>query len=176
MKLTINILLLLFVLTSYSQCGHNAVLFGSESMSWSKTDQVFVLVRHAEKQKGADPELTEAGEERAKLLAKSLNSFDLKKIYSTDYNRTRATVAPLLAQKEMSLDIYNPSELEAFADELKKNAAGMYVISGHSNTTPDLSNLICQCTDFSDIDESDYTNVYIVVKHGASSSTYQLHY
>ena len=49
------------------------------------------MVRHAEKEKGDDPALTDNGKKRAERLAKLLKNENVVKVYSTETRRTRRT-------------------------------------------------------------------------------------
>ena len=91
-------------------------------------EHTIYLVRHAEKQAGA---------ERAALLAETLRDAGIVRIYSTDYARTRETAAPLAKAVSAAVTLYNPSDLSAFASQLK-NESGIVLVVGHSNTTPAL--------------------------------------
>jgi len=75
------------------------VIFGCTSTKVTTVDSAIstttiYLVRHAEKQKGSDPMLTEAGEERALKLLSILKDQGVDAVYSTPYNRTKSTAAP----------------------------------------------------------------------------------
>src|SRR5512138_1440345 len=56
----------------------------------------FVVVRHGEKASDTDrdPDLSAAGLERAQALARHLDGAGLVAVYTSDYRRTRQTVAP----------------------------------------------------------------------------------
>ena len=114
------------------------------------------LVRHAEKQPGGtrDPALTEAGMQRATQLAAWLKDKDITDIRSSDYKRTRDTAEPLATMLDIEPSIYDPSNLPALATQLKSTQHNAYVV-GHSNTTPGLARLLCNC-EIADMDESEY--------------------
>ena len=96
------------------------------------------LVRHAEKQSGDDPALTEAGQARAERLAEILSDKGLTHIHSTPYQRTLQTAAPIATQTGIEVQLYDASDLAAFADELRA-MPGTHLVVGHSNTTPPLA-------------------------------------
>ena len=121
------------------------------------------LVRHAEKQEGDDPALTEAGRARAQSLADMLEAVQVDAIFSTDYQRTQQTAAPLAAQKALDVQSYDPRKLPEFAEQLRSNYAGKtVVVVGHSNSTPTLTGLIDGTAAHAKFDESDYGNIMLV--------------
>lgn len=120
------------------------------------------LLRHAEKMPNGskDPGLTEAGQNRALWIYKRLISEDITIIYSTNYQRTLATVQPLAMQLGISITLYNPSELASFAT-LLKSKSGNAVVVGHSNTTPSL-NLLLGGKDYGAMDDTEYNRLYLL--------------
>lgn len=100
------------------------------------------LVRHAEKQmESKNPALTLCGKERAKQLATILSTANIKSIYSTSYQRTLSTAAPLSNQQNIAIKNYNPKQLEQFSLHLKQRKENALIV-GHSNTTPQLTQLL----------------------------------
>jgi len=100
------------------------------------------LVRHAEKLTDSkNPSLTACGKERAEQLASLLDKAGISAIYSTSYQRTMQTAAPLAKQQEMAIKNYNPRHLEQLSLQLKQKKESAIVV-GHSNTTPMLTELL----------------------------------
>lgn len=96
------------------------------------------LVRHAEKRLDSqDPDLTEAGQQRAQALARTLRSVRLDGIYSTDTHRTRQTAEPLAEARSLDVELYDKDDLSHLVMKLR-GTPGRYLVVGHSNTTPDL--------------------------------------
>lgn len=123
----------------------------------------FILVRHAEKQMGDKPELTDDGKTRADRLAFMLERVDLDAVYSTRTKRTRGTAGPTAAAHDLSVIDYDPQQLQAFAHDLKRLYKGKTVlVVGHSNTTPALANYLASTDRFPRFSELDYTNYYVV--------------
>jgi len=121
------------------------------------------LVRHAEKASGTDPILTKEGDSRAYKLASMLLPVSLDYIFSTDYNRTKQTALPIADAKQMSINIYDPSDLNGFSKDIKANFNQKNIlIVGHSNTTPTLTNLLMEQEIYPAYDESEYDNLIIV--------------
>jgi len=130
----------------------------------TRVDDSFTLylVRHAEKQtvEDKDPGLTAAGIFRSEQLATWLQDKDIRKIWSSDYQRTRNTAGALVSRLGLELTLYDPRDLPVLADELLENRANALIV-GHSNTTPELTRLLCQC-DISEMDESEYDQLFVV--------------
>jgi phosphohistidine phosphatase SixA len=104
-----------------------------------QNDVVVYLVRHAERAEDGtnDPPLSDAGSERAELLANMLKDAGVTHIHSTDFKRTLATGRPLSEASGIEMASYDPRDLPGFANHLKASP-GRHLILGHSNTTPDL--------------------------------------
>jgi len=124
------------------------------------------LVRHAEKTKDKkDPALTKAGSQRAKDLVAALKDVPLTKIYSSDYKRTRNTAAPISAITGLDVVIYNPRDLRGFSKNLLMETGHILVV-GHSNTTPQLSELLGGEAGTPIIEATEYDRLYILKRHG----------
>jgi len=107
----------------------------------SVNSQTIYLVRHAEKQKGDDPELTEEGIIRAGVLRDLLLDKDIRHIHSSDYRRTWATAAPLAEALDLEVQIYNARDLPGIGKAVRE-LKGNQLVVGHSNTTPELATII----------------------------------
>jgi len=140
-----------------------AFLFGSLP-AWAD-DAVYYLFRHAEKTREAeDPGLTPEGQARAENLAAYFMDKGVTRIFSSDTRRTRDTVGPLAEILGLEIELYDPRNLEEFAERLK-TMDGVIVISGHSNTTPELTALLSgQATEA--MPESEYDRLYVVIRSG----------
>ncbi len=124
-----------------------------------------ILVRHAEKIEGdnPDPDLTEKGTERSRQLSEFLKEVKLDAIYSTDLIRTRATVDPISSERNIRVRIYEPSALEAFGQLIATRHRGQTIlISGHSNTTPALINVLTGENTYQNLSDSEYDWVFIL--------------
>ncbi|MCF2909558.1 histidine phosphatase family protein [Pseudoalteromonas sp. DL2-H2.2] len=118
-----------------------------------------VLIRHAEKMAGKDPELTPQGQQRAQRLATLLAPLSPGRLFSTDYNRTKQTLAPLSSKTSVPVQLYDPRALADFAMQLK-TYSGTIVVAGHSNTTPELVKLLSGHS--VSIREDEFDKVFIV--------------
>lgn len=122
-----------------------------------------ILVRHAEKDFGDDPNLTPVGHARAQRLAKTLKNVRLDAIYSTDTRRTLQTADPVASQKQIKVKLYEMHNLEPLAEEImEKHTGETILVVGHSNTTPALASLLDKQTDYPRFSELDYENLWIL--------------
>jgi 2,3-bisphosphoglycerate-dependent phosphoglycerate mutase len=128
----------------------------------SKDNYTLYLVRHAEKQADGsrDPELTEAGTQRSENLARWFEDKDIRDIWSSDYKRTRDTAKPTLSKLGLKLKIYDAHDLSALSETLLSNQNNALIV-GHSNTTPELARLLCNC-EIEDMDESEYDRLIVI--------------
>lgn len=138
---------------------------------------VLYLVRHAEKADDdpRDPSLSEAGVDRANRLTQMLRDVALDGVLSTDYRRTRLTAAPVAERAGLTVEVYDPRSLAAFAKELATRS-GHYLVVGHSNTTPELVRALGG--DAGDpIVEDEYDRLYVVfLRPGETPTTVLLRF
>lgn len=130
---------------------------------------VIYLVRHAEKAPGPDPDLTNAGVERAdllaELLAELLGDTDIAAVYATDYKRTRQTALPTARAFRVPILYYDPGDLQAFADQLK-GETGRLLVVGHSNTTPQLVAALGGDPGTPIVEATEYDRLYVLTRNG----------
>ncbi|MCB0517592.1 MAG: histidine phosphatase family protein [Lewinellaceae bacterium] len=128
------------------------------------TATTFILIRHAETTgTGTNPNLSAEGLARAEELIRILKNVELKAVYSTNYNRTLQTAQLTGGDHGLIVDQYIPSALNSFADDVLLNHHGSNVlVVGHSNTTPDLLNVLTGLNSYTDIPEMEYDNLYLV--------------
>lgn len=128
-----------------------------------------ILLRHAEKETSemADPVLSAAGRERAERLVRKIGKFRPGAFYSTDFKRTRDTIAPLAAKRKKLVKIYDARKPQELIDEIMKSSTKRFVVSGHSNTIPGLANLIAKKELFKNLDDAEYTVIWLIrLKNG----------
>lgn len=125
----------------------------------------FICVRHAEKQLNIkNPDLTPEGVKRAADLADILEGVSLDAIYSTDYKRTLSTARPTSINHKLKIQSYHPGDLKQFvADQLEVNHKKTVLVVGHSNTTPEVVNILTGDKKHEMISEKIYDNLYVVV-------------
>lgn len=125
----------------------------------------FYFIRHAEKDRSdtqdKNPHLTEIGHKRAQQWNEIFKHINFDAIYSTDFYRTRETVMPLVKKNSLELSIYDPNTLNMTS--LKKDHYGKNIlVVGHSNTTPALVNKLIGKLVYSDIEDNNNGNLYVV--------------
>lgn len=132
------------------------------------TPVTIILTRHAEKKTDKDPELTNEGKKRAETLTKLKNVFNITHIYSSDTKRTIATVKPLAKDLDLKVDTsFEPKDYAGMvADITSKYAGQTVVVAGHSNTIPGFVNFLMGDTKQTEINEKDYTNLFIIQYDG----------
>ncbi len=133
---------------------------------------VVYLVRHAEKADDgtSDPPLTAPGEARAEGLADLLSEAGIDAIFTTPYVRTRETARPLAGRLGLGLLEYDPEDLSGFADALRRRG-GRSLVSGHSNTTPELVRLLGGDAGPPIVEATEYDRLYVLVGDPAGSVT-----
>lgn len=150
------------------------LIFVAQELSAQDSLTTVILLRHAEKAADGsqDPELSSEGKARAERLASVLGRTDIHKIYSTNYKRTRNTVTPLSIKKNVSVETYNPSDMNAIKQMIESNAGKTIVIVGHSNTIPALANFLIGEKRFADFKDTEYDNLLIVsfIRPGADTN------
>lgn len=151
-----------------SACASTPSSIGTKDTSFTTV----YLVRHAEKLSGKDPSLTEAGHQRADALATALSDANLEYIHSSDYARTRETAAPIAALTGLPVAIYDAGNLEAIGAEILLTQ-GTHLVVGHSNTTPQLVDILGGDGGAPINEAAEYDRLYIVTidNEGRSSST-----
>lgn len=142
-------------------------------------DKLVILVRHAEKADATspDPDLSAAGKERAQRLLKAIGKYRPGAFYSTDFKRTRDTVTPLAAKRGKQVQLYDARKPQDLFDMILKSGTKRHVVSGHSNTIPGLVNLITKKDIFKNLDDSEYTVIWLIrIKDGKVTKVELLDY
>ncbi len=149
-----------------------AVGLGGASIAVAHEPLVIFLVRHAEKSDASsDPELSAAGRMRAAGLAGLLRDSSIQHVHSSDFIRTRDTAAPVASALGVEVDLYDPRNLPALVEQLRQ-AGGRHLVVGHSNTTPEVVELLGG-EPGTEIDEpGEYDRLYVVTigLHGEANT------
>lgn len=140
------------------------------------SSQTIYVVRHAEKEAvaadadrmlRADPPLSAAGMARAQSLLEKIGADSISEVWSTPYQRTRATVQAVAEKWNRVVQSYSPraDSTAALIHRLAQLETGTVLIAGHSNTVDDLVNgFTGEKTIPGDLDESRYGDLFILRK------------
>lgn len=126
-------------------------------------DTVVIAVRHAEKaDESQDAALSPEGQKRAELLARMLRDAGVTAIYSTPFQRTRNTAAPLAKQLGIAVTEDNAEPAALAKRILKENRGKTVLVVGHSNTVPQLLTALGIAT-APNIESKEFDNLFVVV-------------
>ena len=125
----------------------------------------FYLIRHAEKVRinktDKDPALNEKGMIRALNWRDFFIDKDISKIYSTNYKRTLETIKPIEVAMGLTAILYSPSSID-YKSFISSNKGEIVLVVGHSNTIPDFVNELINDKVYTQIDDLNNSNLYIV--------------
>lgn len=131
------------------------------------------LIRHAEKAADgtADPELSDAGMERAQKWGKYFDDKNISTYCTTVYKRAKMTALEISStfakmpepgtERNFKMKTYDPMTF-SLKDLSEKLKGENIVIIGHSNTIPTLVNNFIGERKYPDIQESEFGNLYII--------------
>ncbi|HMO79786.1 MAG TPA: phosphoglycerate mutase family protein [Pyrinomonadaceae bacterium] len=142
-------------------------------------DKLIILVRHAEKadDESNDPGLSEAGKQRSERLARVVGRYRPGGFYSTNFIRTRETLAPFARKRQKEVKLYNPREPQKLIEEIMQSRTKRFIVAGHSNSIPGLANLLTKKELFKNLDDSEYTVIWLIrIKNGKVSEVRLLDY
>ena len=167
-----TIVLLIAVLTLVVSCKES----GKINVAEKENTSVYYFIRHAEKDRSdptnKNPSLTIQGLERANKWAIFFKDKNIAAVYSTNYIRTQQTALPIA--KEQNIEIINYTTKELISEKFIANNKGKnIVIVGHSNTTPELVNILLGEKKYEDISDSENNNLFVVTlkKNTATAET-----
>lgn len=136
----------LFLIAAVLALGASLSAVGADEAVPLPSTTVF-LVRHAEalypppEDAPRNPPLNRIGRERADRLADLLHDAGITAIVSTDLHRTLQTAGPLAERLGLEIELYDHRALAALAERLVATG-GRILVSGHSNTTPEMVRLL----------------------------------
>ncbi len=153
-------LVFLLLLTAFC-CESNQ----SKNNETFKENTTYYFIRHAEKDRtdktNKDPKLIEKGIERARKWQETFKNISFNAVYSTNYLRTKETAQPTATKNNIDLTFYNPKAINY--EHFKKQTKGKTVlVVGHSNTTPAFVNAIIGKKKYTEINDRNNANLYIV--------------
>lgn len=148
------------------------------SAPFNERSALIILVRHAEKaDDSSDTELSEAGRQRAQRLVKAIGKYRPGAFYSTNYKRTRDTIGPLAAKRNKEVQTYDPRRPGELLNNIANSKTKRFVVAGHSNTIPKLVNLITKKELFKDLEESEFSVIWLIrIKNGKVTKVELLDY
>ena len=135
-------------------------------LSFPKT--VFVL-RHAEKaaEPKADPVLSEEGVARAERLAKLLAKSGVSHLYSSEFQRTQQTLAPLSLATGVKVSIGKAADRGALVSAVETLPRGSVIaLAGHSNTVPQLVNALTGGQAEFALTQAEYDRLFVITPWG----------
>ncbi|PKG66927.1 MULTISPECIES: SixA phosphatase family protein [Pseudoalteromonas] len=138
------------------------------SLAFAAPDEIY-LFRHSEKLTGKNPALSEEGKARANNLVTLFKEHQSIHIFSSNYKRTLQTASPLQAYFNTDINVYNAGELSDLKNELLK-LKGVVVVIGHSNTTPQLAELLSN-EKVPAMSETQFTQYFILNKKPSSNGS-----
>ncbi|WP_224482964.1 SixA phosphatase family protein [Robertkochia aurantiaca] len=151
---------------------------GNEQNKFTPEKTTFFLVRHAEKDRSdpeeKDPALTDKGIKRAVKWSEILRDVKIDAVYATDYERTKSTAKPTADDQGVPVTIYDPDSL-VFFDDFAAKKPGNYLVVGHSNTIPVLANHLTGTRKYSQIDDRNNGNLYIITIDKSGTQDLLLH-
>jgi 2,3-bisphosphoglycerate-dependent phosphoglycerate mutase len=139
-------------------------------LCWSAAAQnkTIVLVRHAEKagetamDKTGDPDLSPGGQERAKRLVELVKKYKPHEIYATAYKRVQQTVQPVAEYRHKQIQIYDPAKQAELVNHLLNSKTEHFLIAGHSNTIPQLANLLAKKDLFKQMSDNEFGIIWVI--------------
>ncbi len=150
-------LLIFCILTAFQNA-----LFAQQETGVTK----IYIVRHAEKQSGNNPLLTEGGNKRAGDLMRTLQNEGLQKIYVSQYRRTQNTGDSLRIQLKIDTVHY---EADTLCDKLINaimehgDFGKTILIIAHSNTIPQIiRKLGVKDYPYGDIPNNEFDNLFMI--------------
>ncbi|CAM3424417.1 SixA phosphatase family protein [Aequorivita lipolytica] len=171
-----HLIILLTLLPFFTFCGQqkekeeNQVTETESETTTANYSATYYLIRHAEKvrtdPKDQDPGLSIDGMMRAKRWASYFEPIKIDEIYITRYMRTKQTISLIAQQKQVSPKRYDPNTVYS-EDFLKQTNGKTVLISGHSNTTPQLVNKLIGEEKFKEMDDSDNATLFKVTINGS---------
>jgi 2,3-bisphosphoglycerate-dependent phosphoglycerate mutase len=139
----------------------------------------FILIRHAEKASNdKDAELSQVGVERANRLAELLKNTKITAVYSTKFKRTQNTIGPVAKAHGLTVKDYETMTAEALQKIAAEIPGGTILIAGHSNTIPQIANMLIGKSEFPNFPDSEYGTILVVsvLEVGKVASVLRLSY
>lgn len=151
----------------------------------SAADQVIFIVRHAEKaatetsqqmdankhaMMADNPPLSAAGHARAKKLAEALRSAGIHTIYTTEYQRTRQTAAPLADALRLKPIMVAARDTDTLLQRLRQ-AKGNILVVTHGDLIPTILKGLGVKDDVK-IGDNEWDSLYVVIRPESGEPTF----
>jgi phosphohistidine phosphatase SixA len=118
------------------------------------------IVRHGEKgTESKDPDLTAAGQQRARNISVILQQAGITHVFSTATARTRQTAQATAEQNHVAVEAYDPRNPQGLVEKVHA-LDGAVLVVGHSNTVPDLVRAFGGAEAGKEIPDSEYNRLY----------------
>ena len=139
----------------------------------------YFFIRHAEKEvndpKDQNPQLTQAGYDRAAKWAEVFQNVEFDLIFSSNYNRTLNTAKAIADSQQKDVEIYDPRQLNDPAFQ-KLTKGKTVLVVGHSNTNPAFVNSLLGEKKYQDVDEKEYGSLFIITVSPSGEKTSEVLY
>lgn len=142
-----------------------------------------VLVRHAERPPGSDPDLLPEGRQRAGDLARALERAHVSAIFHTQFKRTRQTAESLAARAGVTMTeipVGSGGQEAAHAADVARrmsNFGGRTVVYvGHNSTVPAVIAALGISPAPGTIPDTVYNRFFIVTKRKGSTGLVEVRY
>lgn len=139
------------------------LLLPSLAVAQSADPVTVFVVRHAERESSeSDSPLSEVGRARAERLAEMLKDAGITHAFSTEFARTRETVAPLATRLMLTPVVVPGRDLNALISVLQGLPPGSRaLVAGHSNTINQIAGRLGG-TEIPALPETEYDRLYVV--------------
>lgn len=131
-----------------------------------------ILVRHAERvgTMAGEEGISAAGRCRAEVLARMLADSGIRRIFTSEVQRTRETAEPLAKKLGLQPEAVVAKDVDALVQKLQAGAAGeVALVVGHSNTVPQIIERLGggKVT----IADAEFDRLFVVTLTGAKDAT-----
>lgn len=148
-----------FITTAFLFC----ILLSCKQSELVNENRFVFLVRHAEKMdESTDAALSIEGIERSNRLKEILAEAEIDHMYSTDFQRTKNTLKPIAEYRQLEIETYSVDTLWEFSQHILKHVSGNILIIGHSNSIPNLANLLIGNEEYAEFKHEEYGKIIII--------------
>lgn len=139
-----------------------AILGSVVGASPAAAQESVMLIRHAEKEAGADPHLTESGRDRARRWAEMMRDSGISAVITSNFQRTRETGGIIAEALGIERSEVEANDVAGLLDILGfDHEDDRVLIVGHTNTIPAIISGL-GVADTVTIGEDDFANLFVV--------------